>query len=110
MLQVALSVSKPRRSFVYAAVSTVGSVLGGVLGWAIGWLAWVAIFTAAFTPIPFKVFTIAAGVFGIPLPVLIGASLVGRASSSSLTRDATSDGAGAMPWSRQPRSCRSAAS
>ena len=31
MLQVALSVSKPRRSFVYAAVSTVGSVLGGVL-------------------------------------------------------------------------------
>ncbi len=37
-----------------------------------------ALFTAAFTPIPFKVFTIAAGVFGIPLSILLGASLVGR--------------------------------
>jgi membrane protein DedA with SNARE-associated domain len=34
--------------------------------------------TAAFTPIPYKVFTIAAGVFGVPLPVLVGASAIGR--------------------------------
>lgn len=41
--------------------------------------AWMALFTAAFTPIPFKIFTIAAGVFQIPLATLLGASAVGRA-------------------------------
>lgn len=40
--------------------------------------AWLSLFTAAFTPIPYKVFTIAAGVFQVALPVLIGASVVGR--------------------------------
>jgi membrane protein YqaA with SNARE-associated domain len=40
--------------------------------------AFLAIFTAAFTPIPYKVFTIASGVFGIGLPVLIIASIIGR--------------------------------
>lgn len=37
-----------------------------------------AIFTAAFTPIPYKVFTLAAGVFEIPLTTLVLASLAGR--------------------------------
>ena len=94
VLQIALSVSKPRRSFYYATVSAVASVLGAIAGWCIGFLFWellqdffydyvpgvteqnidyvgglysenafLAIFAAAFTPIPFKVFTIAAGVF-----------------------------------------------
>ena len=36
------------------------------------------IFTAAFTPIPYKVFTIAAGVFEISLFMLIVGSIVGR--------------------------------
>lgn len=36
------------------------------------------IFASAFTPIPFKVFTIAAGVFQISLPLLLGVSLFGR--------------------------------
>jgi membrane protein YqaA with SNARE-associated domain len=40
--------------------------------------AWMALFTAAFTPIPYKVFTIAAGVFGIGLGTLVTASLIGR--------------------------------
>lgn len=110
VLQIALSVSKPRRSFYYAAVNTAGSVLGGIAGWAIGLTLWaalsgfffqyvpgftesnfelvrqqyernafLAIFTAAFTPIPFKVFTIGAGVFQIPLTTLIAASVLGRA-------------------------------
>ena len=109
VLQIALSVSKPRRSFVYAAISAAASVAGGVLGWAIGAFAWamtqhlfmewvpgvspesfeyvrglyldnafLAIFTAAFTPIPYKVFTLASGVFGVPLPILIAASALGR--------------------------------
>jgi membrane protein YqaA with SNARE-associated domain len=40
--------------------------------------AWLALFSAAFTPIPYKIFTIAAGVFQVGLPVLIGASVIGR--------------------------------
>jgi membrane protein YqaA with SNARE-associated domain len=109
VLQIALSISKPRRSFFYAAVSAVASVLGAVVGFEIGrglWAvlsgvffsyvpgvtpaafehvqslyranAFLAILTAAFTPIPFKVFTIASGVFGVPLPTLLIASALGR--------------------------------
>lgn len=40
--------------------------------------AFLAILTAAFTPIPYKVFTVAAGVFAISIPTLIAASIVGR--------------------------------
>ncbi len=40
--------------------------------------AFLAIFTAAFTPIPYKVFTIAAGVFSVAIPVLVLASIFGR--------------------------------
>ena len=38
-----------------------------------------AILVAAFTPIPYKVFTITAGVFGVPIWVLVVGSLLGRA-------------------------------
>jgi membrane protein YqaA with SNARE-associated domain len=40
--------------------------------------AWMALFTAAFTFIPYKVFTIAAGVFSISLTTLVAASFLGR--------------------------------
>lgn len=40
--------------------------------------AWLTLFTAAFTPIPYKVFTIAAGVFHISIATLVVASIVGR--------------------------------
>lgn len=109
VLQVALSVSRPKRAFYYAAVSAIASVAGGVAGWYIGHWCWagmsefffnyvpgfteetfakvqtkydqnafLAIFGAAFTPIPFKVFTIAGGVFNISLITLVWASLLGR--------------------------------
>lgn len=109
VLQIALSISKPRRSFYYALVSGAGSVLGGIAGWVIGFAFWaavggffmdyvpgctrenfalvqglyaenafLAILAAAFTPIPYKVFTISAGIFGISLGVLLAASAVGR--------------------------------
>lgn len=113
VLQIALSISKPRRSFYYAAVSGVGSVAGALLGWFIGFALWsalgefftayvpgcspenieyvgslyrdnafLAIFGAAFSPIPYKVFTISAGIFFqyVPLWVLIVASVLGRFS------------------------------
>lgn len=41
------------------------------------WDFW-AIFTAGFTPIPYKLFTIASGVFGINIPMFIVASIVSR--------------------------------
>jgi len=40
--------------------------------------AFLAIFTAAFTPIPYKIFTIAAGVFGVGFLTLVIASAFGR--------------------------------
>lgn len=109
VLQIALSVGRPRRSFWYAAVSSVASVLGGVLGYYIGFAlydtigrriiegyglqhafdqvgrhyqgdAFLYIFLAALTPIPYKVFTIAAGVYHdrVGLLVLVAASAIGR--------------------------------
>jgi membrane protein YqaA with SNARE-associated domain len=109
VLQIALSVGQPRRSFRFAAVSAVASVLGAIVGWLIGWGVWQSVsgffyeavpgFTpekfqyveslyqqnaglylllSAFTPIPFKIFTIAAGVCSVPLPTLVLASALGR--------------------------------
>ena len=46
--------------------------------------AFLALFGAAFSPIPYKVFTIAAGVFQIGIPVFVVASLIGRAGRFGL--------------------------
>lgn len=109
VLQIALSISKPRRSFYYATVSGTASVLGAILGWYIGYAFWaatqgfffnwipgftpelfhaveirynqnafLAIAFSGFTPIPYKIFTIAAGVCNVSLQVLIIASILGR--------------------------------
>lgn len=107
LLATILMTRERGRAFFYATVTTVGSVLGGVFGYAIGYFffqtigvlvvstyhletqmqtvhtlfvnnAFFAIFVAAFTPIPYKVFTIAAGLFNIGLPVFIIASILGR--------------------------------
>lgn len=40
--------------------------------------AWMTLFTAAFTPIPYKIFTVAAGVFQISIVTLVLASILGR--------------------------------
>lgn len=89
-----------------ALLTTVASVLGGILGYLIGhfgfyliepyivqfgyqpafdlavewfkkWGFW-AVFIAGFSPIPYKVFTIAAGVFSLALIPFIIASAIGR--------------------------------
>lgn len=109
VLLIALCLGRPTRSFRFALWCSVGSVAGGMLGYLIGyaaeplgrWIifdmlhqgaawdvvarlygenAFVSILTAAFTPIPYKVFTIAAGVFNeqVPLATLVGASAIGR--------------------------------
>lgn len=107
VLLIPLVFGAPKRWWKIALVCTVASVLGGVFGWYIGKFFWqstqdffftyifskeafeavenmygeyafLAILGAAFTPIPYKVFTIAAGVCNISLPILIAASIVGR--------------------------------
>lgn len=109
VLQMALSVSKPKRSFYYATVATIFSVLGAFLGYYIGFALWesmgetlmacvpgldqelidkvrvrynenafLAIAGAAFTPIPYKIFTIAAGLSNVSLWILLIASIIGR--------------------------------
>jgi len=109
VLQIALSVSKPKKSFFFALISSIGSVLGGIFGYFIGFFlfdsvgkliiealgyqsqfdavgnlyksyAFLAILTAAFTPIPYKVFTIAAGFWQVGLFPLIAASIIGRSA------------------------------
>lgn len=109
VLLIALAVGAPRKAFRFAAICAAGSVVGGMLGYAIGWGAWhtvrdwfipylfsqaafdkvqmlyqgnafLAILTAAFTPIPYKVFTIAAGVFDVSFWTLVTASIVGRSA------------------------------
>ncbi len=108
VLLVALVLSRREKAWKYALICTAGSLLGGLAGYGIGWGLWgitkdfwiehvfrgektflsvvntfhqhdmMAIFSAAFTPIPYKIFTIAAGVAGISLPVFLVASLAGR--------------------------------
>lgn len=109
VLLIALTLGKPKRAFYYAFICTLGSLTGAAIGYGIGYGAWesvkdffipyifsqdtfdrvgsmyqesafLAIFTAAFTPIPFKVFTIAAGVWHefVPLSTLLLASAIGR--------------------------------
>ena len=48
------------------------------------------VFTAAFTPIPYKVITVTAGVFGINFPLFLVGSIIGRAGRFFLV--------GAMIW------------
>ena len=90
-----------------ANIATAGSVLGGVFGYAIGYYfyqyvgqpivnfygiqaeinhvgelfkahAFISILVAAFTPIPYKVFTIGAGLFSLNIITFVTASIVGR--------------------------------
>lgn len=107
VLLIALCVGRPRRSLFFAGLCTVGSVLGGIFGYVIGYQLFemigrpiiefydageafrrvgelytenlvLALGTAGFTPIPYKVFTIAAGAFAVPFAPFVAISLVSR--------------------------------
>jgi membrane protein YqaA with SNARE-associated domain len=109
VLLIALAIGAPKKSFKYALVCSIGSVLGGCLGYLIGWQfmqgvgdriiefygltpkvayiealyqrydAW-AVGIAGFTPIPYKVFTIAACAFDIQFFIFLFASAVSRSA------------------------------
>lgn len=101
-----MSLANPRLAWRFALITTLTSVAGGLFGYAIGYFAldillpWLrasnyweayqtavswferwgfwAIFIAGFSPIPYKVFTIAAGALSMALLPFTLASLVGR--------------------------------
>jgi membrane protein YqaA with SNARE-associated domain len=109
VLLIALAISIPSRAFRYALICSVGSVFGGMLGYLIGYqfmevlgnriielygfssqwayvgglykeyAAW-AIGIAGFTPIPYKVFTIAGGAFRIDFTVFVIVSALSRSA------------------------------
>lgn len=104
---IAMGASRPRKALFYAMVASVSSVVGGTIGYFLGLWFWDstkdfffefvftienfkevtqlftdnafwAVFVAGFTPIPYKVFAIAAGVANINLGVFVVASLISR--------------------------------
>ncbi len=114
-----MSLANPARAWRFALLTTLASVAGGLLGYLIGafafdliepllretaywdkylraqawfgqWGFW-AVFIAGFSPIPYKVFTIAAGVALMPLLPFVLASLIGRGARFFLV-------AGLMAW------------
>ena len=114
-----MSLAKPHKAWEYALLTTVASVLGGILGYFIGlyafdlveplmrdagyyekylhvrewfdrWGVW-AIFIAGFSPIPYKLFTISAGVIAMAFLPFVIASAIGRGARFFLV-------AGLMAW------------
>ena len=114
-----MSMANPKQAWRLALITTLASVLGGVFGYFIGamfyqqllplfeqlgwmshfatiqqWFAkWgvMAVIVAGFTPIPYKIFTIASGLAGMALLPFILASCVGRGARFFLV-------AGLMAW------------
>jgi len=101
-----IALAQPDKAFRFALLTTIASVLGGVFGYAIGyflfdrlepwlqttqywesyliaqswfkdWGFW-AVFVAGFSPIPYKVFTIAAGAMNMVFLPFVLASAIGR--------------------------------
>jgi len=105
ILLIALAVFRPDAAFWFAAVCSIGSVVGGVFGYVLGlkggrpllrrvvseqkiqlvdyyyrkYGIW-AVGIAGFSPLPYKVFTISAGMFCLDLKGFVVVSLVSRAA------------------------------
>lgn len=102
-----LVIAEPKKWLKYSLNTTAFSVMGGLFGYLMGYLffswfgqpivdfydlheqvayvekafhdnAFWALLISAFTPIPYKIFTISAGLFGVNLLVFIAASILGR--------------------------------
>ena len=101
-----MSLAQPKRAFWFATLTTFTSVLGGILGYLIGVFAFelvaplleggryadafelakqwfdrwgfLAVLAAGFSPIPYKVFTITAGVLSMAFLPFVLASFIGR--------------------------------
>ncbi|MDR3236091.1 MAG: DedA family protein [Prevotellaceae bacterium] len=107
VLLIALCLGNTKKAFRFSLICMAGSVMGAMLGYTLGMYAWQgvqgwfipsvfsqesfnavaaayekwnfwAVFTAGFTPLPYKIFTITAGVCHINFLMFILASVVGR--------------------------------
>lgn len=118
-----MTLAQPNRGWRFAFLTTIASVTGGIAGYAIGWWAldaiepllrslgywdsylrstewfetwgFLAVLAAGFTPIPYKIFTIAAGALHLLLPAFVVASFVGRGGRFFLV-------AGLVVWGGEP--------
>lgn len=101
-----MSLAKPERAMRYALVTLIASVVGGLTGYFIGaflfdqvqpyiiawgyeqkfetamtwfeiWGFW-AVLVAGFSPVPYKIFTLSAGVLSLAIIPFIAASVIGR--------------------------------
>jgi membrane protein YqaA with SNARE-associated domain len=122
-----MALARPVDAWRLALLTTLTSVAGGVLGYVIGYFAldliepWLvssghwggylqardwfqtwgfwAVLAAGFSPIPYKLFTIAAGALAMFLPVFVIASIVGRGGRFFLV-------AGLIRWGGAPMETR----
>jgi len=124
VMLIPMALARRSKAWAYASICTAGSVIGGVAGYAIGyylfeyvgepilkfygygqkyeemralfdhWGAWILI-AKGWTPFPYKVLTIAAGVFKMNIVTFILASIVARAMRFYLV-------AGLLYWFGEP--------
>jgi membrane protein YqaA with SNARE-associated domain len=124
VMLIPMVLAQRSKAWVYATICTVGSVIGGMAGYAIGyylfeyvgepilnlygygqkyaeiralfdtWGPWILI-AKGWTPFPYKVLTIAAGVFKMSVGPFILASIVARAMRFYLV-------AGLLYWFGEP--------
>ena len=104
-----MCLSRPGKAWFYATITSIASVIGGLVGYLLGYFAfeglveplinaagyterylqvvewfkeygfWV-VFLAGFSPIPYKVFTVSAGVLHMAILPFILASTIGRSA------------------------------
>lgn len=104
-LLITMDLAKPEKALYYASVCTAASAIGGIVGYFIGLFGGrpvfnflfknkheqfenveklynkygsTAVFFSAFTPIPYKIFTIASGILNMNFWKFLAASLFGR--------------------------------
>ncbi len=73
-----MAVARPGLGILYAAVTTVSSVIGATITYYVGRLGGLTTGVAAFTPIPYPVFALAAGISHPGIWRFVIASLIGR--------------------------------
>ena len=106
-LLIAMDLAKPEKALWYAFICTLASAIGGVIGYAIGYWGGrpvfnflfkkhsdkldkveqmykeygsFAVFFSAFTPVPYKIFTIGSGILKMNFLKFFLVSLLGRGS------------------------------
>lgn len=109
LVLIPMCIAERKKAFLYAAICTAGSVLGGIFAYCVGfflydtigvrilefygyqeqfakfqglyneWGAWIVL-AGGFTPIPYKLITIASGVTQMNIGAFILFSVIGRAS------------------------------